>query len=107
MVPASELKRTGVQPSAKRPYELANGEIYRYEVGWVELSLMDETIQSRVIFGPDNAEPILGVMALEAVRLVVDTTSQKSFASKLRNHSWTQSVQGAVATWSVISRDIF
>jgi hypothetical protein len=68
------------------------GEIHRYEVGWVELSLMDETIQSRVIFGPDNAEPILGVMALEAVRLVVDSTSQKSFASKLRNHSWTRTV---------------
>jgi hypothetical protein len=30
------------------------------------------------------------------------TNSWTSFASKLRNHSWTQSVQGAVATWSVI-----
>ena len=77
MVPACELKRIGVQPSAKKPYELANGEIHRYEVAWVELSLMDETIVSRVIFGPDNAEPILGVMALEAVGLVVDPTSQK------------------------------
>ena len=77
MVPACELKRIGVQPSARKPYELANGEIHRYEVAWVELSLMDETIKSRVIFGPDNAEPILGVMALEAVGLVVDPTNQK------------------------------
>ena len=77
MVPASELKRIGVQPSAKKPYELANGEIHRFEVGWVELSLMDETISSRVIFGPDDAEPILGVMALEAIGLVVDPTNQK------------------------------
>ena len=77
MVPASELKRIGVQPSTKKPYELANGEIHRYEVAWVELSLMDETISSRVIFGPDNSEPILGVMALEAVGVVVDPTNQK------------------------------
>ena len=77
MVPACELKRIGIQPSAKKPYELANGEIHRYEVAWVELSLMEETIESRVIFGPDNAEPILGVMALEAVGLVVDPTNQK------------------------------
>ena len=77
MVPACELKRIGVQPSAKKPYELANGEIHRYEVAWVQLSLMDETIEARVIFGPDNAEPILGVMALEAVGLVVDPTNQK------------------------------
>ena len=76
MVPACDLKRIGVQPSAKKPYELANGEIHRYDVAWVELSLMDETIQSRVIFGPDNAEPILGVTALEAVGLVVDPTNQ-------------------------------
>ena len=77
MVPACELKKIGVQPSAKKPYELANGEIHKYDVAWVELALMDETIVSRVIFGPDNAEPILGVMALEAVGLVVDPTSQK------------------------------
>jgi clan AA aspartic protease len=77
MVPACELKRIGVQPSAKKPYELANGEILRYEVAWVELSLMDETISSRVIFGPVNSESILGVMALEAVGLVVDPTTQK------------------------------
>lgn len=38
---------------------------------------MDEAIESRVIFGPDNAELILGVMALEAVGLVVDPTNQK------------------------------
>lgn len=77
MVPACELKRIGVQPSAEKPYELANGEIHRYEVAWVELSLMEETINSRVIFGPDNAEPILGVLALETIGLVVDPTSKK------------------------------
>ena len=65
MVPACELKRLAFNHPPKKPYELANGEIHRYEVAWVELSLMDETIVSRVIFGPDNAEPILGVMALE------------------------------------------
>ena len=77
LIPACELEKIGVKPSAKKPYELANGEIHRYEVAWVELSLMDETIESRVIFGPDNAEPILGVMALEAVGLIVDPTNQK------------------------------
>ena len=77
MVPACELKRIGVQPSGKKPYELANGEIHRYDVAWVELSLMDESIESRVIFGPDDAEPILGVLALETVGVIVDPSSQK------------------------------
>ena len=63
--------------SAKKTYELASGELKRFEVTWVELSLMGETISSRVIFGPDNAEPILGVLALETVGFVVDPSSQK------------------------------
>ena len=77
MIPASELLRIGVKPTAKKTYELASGELKRFEVTWVELSLMDETISSRVIFGPDNAEPILGVLALETFGLVVDPSSQK------------------------------
>lgn len=77
MVPACELLRIGIEPTAKKTYELASGELKRFEVSWVELSLMGETISSRVIFGPDNAEPILGVLALETVGLVVDPSSQK------------------------------
>ncbi len=35
------------------------------------------------------------------------TAALKRDASKIKNHSWTQSVQRAVATWSVISMRIF
>ena len=77
MVPACELVRIGIKPNHKKTYELANGELAKYDVGYAEFSFMDETIVSRVIFGPDNAEPILGVLALEAVGVVVDPTSQK------------------------------
>ena len=72
MVPASELRRIGIEPNGKKTYELASGELQKYEVAFAEFSFMDETIVSRVIFGPDNAEPILGVLALEAVGVVVD-----------------------------------
>jgi len=77
MVPASELRRIGIEPNGKKTYELASGELQKYEVAFAEFSFMDETIVSRVIFGPDNAEPILGVLALEAVGVVVDPLSQK------------------------------
>ena len=65
MVSASELKRIGVVPTGKRAYELATGELMEFEVGYAELSFMGDTIQTRVIFGPDNTEPILGAVALE------------------------------------------
>jgi hypothetical protein len=37
---------------------------------------MDEITAGRVIFGPDNAEPILGVTALESVGVTIDPTSR-------------------------------
>ena len=77
LAPASELKRMGIKPSGKRRYELASGEVAEFEFAWAEFSFLDDSIKSRIIFGPDNAEPLLGVLALEAVGLVVDPVTQK------------------------------
>jgi clan AA aspartic protease len=76
MVATSVLNRLGVEPIGKRTYELASGELQDFEVGYAEMSFMGDTIQARVIFGPDNAEPILGAIALELVGLVVDPANE-------------------------------
>ena len=77
LAPGAELKRMGIEPSGKRAYELASGEQVEYEFAWAEFSLLDDTITSRIIFGPDNAEPILGVIALELVGVVVDPLTNR------------------------------
>ena len=38
---------------------------------------MGETVGATVIYGPDDAEPILGVTALESVGIEVDPRSQR------------------------------
>ncbi|MGI9067094.1 MAG: clan AA aspartic protease [Pyrinomonadaceae bacterium] len=76
LVPASELNTIGVQPVGKTTYELANGEVVEYEFGLVEIGFMDEVTAGRVIFGPDNSEPILGVTALESVGIIVDPANR-------------------------------
>ncbi len=76
MAPASALRRIGIKPTGQRTYEMATGELRNYEVGWAEFSFMDEVIQSRVIFGPDDVEPLLGVFALEIAGIVVDPVNQ-------------------------------
>ncbi len=76
LVPASELSNIGVQPIGKMAYELANGEIEEYQFGLAEISFMNEVTAGRVIFGPDNAEPILGVTALESVGIVIDPANR-------------------------------
>ena len=76
MIPASELKRIGIQPVHKRFYELADGRMQEFEIGEARLSFWDETFPTRVLFGPDGSEPILGVLALESVGLMVDPENQ-------------------------------
>ena len=42
-----------------------------------ELEFMGEIVGSTIIFGADDAEPILGVTALESVGIEIDPRSQK------------------------------
>lgn len=53
-------------------YELANGETVEYDFGFAEIEFMGELTTGRVIFGPDNTEPLLGVTALESVGILVN-----------------------------------
>jgi len=77
MAPASELTRIGIEPTGTREYELADGELEEFQVGYAEFSFMDDTILGRVIFGPDNSEPILGAIALESVGVMVDPVNHR------------------------------
>ena len=72
LVPAPELNRIGVKPVGKQAYELANGTVEEYEFGLAEIVFMDEVTAGRVIFGPADSEPILGVTALESVGITID-----------------------------------
>ena len=76
MVPASVLRKLSVKPAGKEMYELANGERQEYEYGIAFMSFMDEIIATRVIFGPDDVEPLLGVVALESAGFIVDPRNQ-------------------------------
>jgi clan AA aspartic protease len=76
MVPGSELKRIGVEPVSKRVYQLANGRAEEFEVGEARVSFWDDSFPTRVIFGADDCEPILGVIALESAGFMVDPKNQ-------------------------------
>jgi clan AA aspartic protease len=76
MAPASKLKEIGMQPVGKDLYELANGELVEFEHGNAELTFMGEVVPLRIIFGPDDSKPILGVIALEAAGFVVDPKNE-------------------------------
>lgn len=66
----------GVETVGKTAYELADGSIHEYPFGLVEIVFMGEVTAGRIVFGPDNAKPILGVTALESVGMIIDPANR-------------------------------
>jgi clan AA aspartic protease len=75
--PAGRLKKAGIKPVGRMAYELADGRTVELDFGLAVIEFMGEITSGRVIFGPDNAEPLLGVTALESVGILVDPSNQR------------------------------
>lgn len=72
LVPRRRLEEIGVKPEERRAYRLADGSRAEFDTAWVVLEYMDNSAPMRVIFGADEAEPLLGVIALESAGIIVD-----------------------------------
>ena len=77
LVPGIHLTEIGLEPKGKRTYELANGTEVVMDITVAGIEFMGDVVGVTVIFGPDDAEPILGVTALESVGISVDPKTQK------------------------------
>ncbi len=76
-VPGNRLREIGIQSIGKRIYELADGTEISLNVGVAQIEFMGEAVGATVIFGGDDAEPLLGVTALESVGIEVDPRNQR------------------------------
>ncbi|MEA3357322.1 MAG: hypothetical protein U9Q67_02710, partial [Patescibacteria group bacterium] len=77
MAPGDELEKAGIQREGKSVYELANGEIVEYEIGFARIAFMGQETVGQVIFAPEGVESILGVVVLENLGFSVDPMSRK------------------------------
>ena len=77
MVPSNELEKIGIKKEGKSVYELANGEVVEYKLGFARIAFMGQETVAQVIFGPENVEPILGVVVLENLGYFVDPISKQ------------------------------
>jgi clan AA aspartic protease len=76
VVPASAAEKAGIEPVGQKTYELADGSVREYAFGVAQFEFMGQITAGRVIFGPENIEPILGVTALESAGILVDPINQ-------------------------------
>lgn len=77
LVPRRCLDAIGIEPRAKRTYRLADGSQHEFDTAFAELEFMDDVASVRLIFGDDDSEPLLGVIALESVGIVVDPEGRR------------------------------
>jgi clan AA aspartic protease len=81
LVPGRHLRALGLRPKGSRVYQLADGSEVTLDVTVAEVEFMGVTVGATVIYGPDDAEPILGVTALESVGIEVDPRDEYQVAS--------------------------
>ena len=77
LVPGPHLDAIGLKPRGKRVYELADGSETVMDITVGEIEFMGETVGGTILYGAANAEPLLGVTALESVGIEVDPVSQR------------------------------
>lgn len=76
-IPGKHLRELGIKPIGQRTHELADGTELALDIGVAQLEFMGEAVGATVIFGNDDAEPLLGVTALESVGIEVDPQNQR------------------------------
>src|SRR6266849_3121522 len=77
LAPGSKLRHAGIRPVGRMSYELADGSTAEYNFGLAVIQFMGEITSGRIIFGPEDSEPLLGVTALESVGIIVDPANKR------------------------------
>ncbi len=77
LVPGKHLRAIGLKPKGKRTYELADGSELKMDITTADIEFMGDLVGGTIIYGADDAEPLLGVTALESVGIEVDPKNQK------------------------------
>lgn len=75
LIPRQHLEAIGLEPG-HRTYGLADGGSIRMDVTVGEIEFMDEIVGSAIVYGAANAEPLLGVTAMESAGVEVDPHNQ-------------------------------
>ena len=76
LVPKQHLESIGLTPKGQRVYELADGSELRMDITVARVEFMGEFVGATIMFGEADAEPLLGMTALESVGIEVDPRNQ-------------------------------
>jgi clan AA aspartic protease len=75
--PRQLLTRLGVSPQERQAFRIADGSEMECDIGQVMVRFGGRTRYTVVIFGDDDAQPLLGALALEAFSLGIDPVNKR------------------------------
>ena len=93
-LPARLLRELGVEPTARRTLLLADGRRIDVEIGEARATVNGESVTTLVVFGEDDAPPLLGAYTLEGLGLAVDPLAQRLVPTHLIMYSAARSSGG-------------
>ena len=82
-IPGIHLRTLGIEPMGKRKFLVADDRRVEMEYGQAWATIDGESIVTIVVFGADNAPPLLGAYTLEGLALAVDPSSQRLVPANL------------------------
>ncbi|MCY4625340.1 MAG: hypothetical protein OXC99_10135 [Chloroflexi bacterium] len=77
MVPENVLREIGIAPIRASFFQLADGSRERMQMGRMLVSIGGLAEICPVVFGPENARPLIGAVTLEALLLTVDPIKRR------------------------------
>ena len=77
LVPRSHLESIGLAPKGQRVYELADGSEISMDITTADIEFMGEIVGGTIMYGEENADPLLGLTALASVGIEVDPLNQR------------------------------
>ena len=76
-MPASILKRLGVDPLRRGTFEFADGRQVDMDIGETKVKIDGIETTTAVLFAKEGAAPLLGAMTLEGLLLDVDPFNRR------------------------------
>jgi clan AA aspartic protease len=80
MLPRNLLTTLGVVVIEQVAFNLADERTVEYDVGEARIRLDGRERTTLVIFGPDDAAPLLGATTLQLFNMAVDTVGERLFS---------------------------
>ena len=77
LVPRTCLEAIGLQPKGQRTYDLADGSELSMDITVGQIEFMGEIVGATIVIGDADAEPLLGLTALQSVGIEVDPRNQQ------------------------------